>query len=193
MFGFSFGAHVCFEGAYRYGKQTIGRIDACDPTGWGFNSKSMSVLHANRSAQYVQCIHTSEDFGTNLRFCHMDINMGECGKRQDGATDPPHRSHGLCPTLYNNSFEFSFPLVPKEMIEAKYETTCQNKRNMPQDLEIDGVHHLTMGYNLDMRAPDGEYFADTNKIFPYTNAITENTNQNFILLSNGIYYKLGTK
>lgn len=36
LFGFSYGAHLAFEGAYQFGPQRLNRVDTCDPAGPGF-------------------------------------------------------------------------------------------------------------------------------------------------------------
>lgn len=165
LFGFSFGAHVVLEGAYHFGEKKIGRIDVCEPTSMLFSSNSSSFVHANQSAKFVQCIHTDFKFGTSLRVCQKDINMGKCGKSQMAASIPPNGSHGLCPIFYNISFSYDFPIVPKEIIDETYNTTCVSKKFLPEN-EIDGVQ-LIMGYHLDERCDDGEYYADTSADFPY--------------------------
>lgn len=122
MFGFSFGARLCFEVGAKIGNQTIDRIDACDPAGPGFDYLRRSVDPKN-SAKFVSCINTSIDKGTRVYNCHQNFRMGWCGYRQPAASFPPLGNHGLCPYFYNAAFEVNF--------EPSNEYGCWSNRTAP--------------------------------------------------------------
>ncbi|XP_055372653.1 uncharacterized protein LOC129606374 [Condylostylus longicornis] len=108
MFGFSFGARVALAVGRRFGSSVIKSIDACDMAGPGFDMKFGSVDY-KKSAENVQCIHTSRDKGTrHYTGCHQNWRIGYCGFNQPGASDPPYGSHGLCPYYYNLAFSYDF-------------------------------------------------------------------------------------
>lgn len=92
------------------------RRTVCEPTGHGF--LTLQPKH-REAARNVQCIHTSAAFGTPIRDCHQDWNMGVCGLWQVGGTETSLRhefgtgSHGLCPTFYNLAFDNKFPAATK--------------------------------------------------------------------------------
>lgn len=76
----------------------------CDIAGPMFRKKDFKA-----AAKNVQCIHTSNDYGTNYYDgCHQNWRMGKCGIIQEGAREAPYRSHGMCPILYNLAFEHEF-------------------------------------------------------------------------------------
>lgn len=95
MFGFSFGARLCFEAGARVGFQLIDTIHACDPPGPGFDHV-LRKADPKSAAKNVHCINTSVDKGTNFYNCHINFRMGVCGKKQIGAGKKPFGSHGLC-------------------------------------------------------------------------------------------------
>ncbi|XP_065080224.1 uncharacterized protein LOC135703043 [Ochlerotatus camptorhynchus] len=161
MFGFSFGANLALEAGRRFGLQRIGRIDVCELTGVRFdNDKSYFLLDPKQAAKSVQCIHTSEIFGTARRDCHVSWSLGRCGRDQPAAGPFPKGSHGLCPYFYNSAFSHSFYAQPKPM-------NCNSNRyasTWPPGFK--------MGYFCDMERSVGvlygEQFASTTKKFPYT-------------------------
>lgn len=164
LFGFSFGAHLLFEGAYKYGPRKVGRIDGCDPAGPLFPGISQSALHARDSAMFVQCIHTSSDKGTKGRYCQIDINMGKCGQSQPGSTSRPYLSHGLCPVIYNNAFNVDFKLVPVNVINEDFDVQCTPRKFTP---DVSRLPACTMGFRLNTGLPLGEYFALTSINYPF--------------------------
>lgn len=107
MFGFSFGARLCFDVGARVGANRIDKIDGCDPAGPAFDGKLKSV-DPKYSAKNVQCINTSVSKGTSIYNCHQNFRMGKCGSSQPGATVSPFGSHGLCPYYYNAAFRYTF-------------------------------------------------------------------------------------
>ena len=69
-------------------------LKACDPAGPGFDP--VYRLDPKRAANFIQCIHTSNTYGTKVYNCHQDWRMGVCGHKQIGAGPFPYGSHGLC-------------------------------------------------------------------------------------------------
>lgn len=63
---------------------------------------------ASLAAVNVQCIHTSNAYGTSKRNCSQNWNMGVCGYAQIGAMPFPKGSHGLCPYFYTAAFKHDF-------------------------------------------------------------------------------------
>lgn len=165
LFAFSFGSHVALESAYKFGAKEFGRVDACDPAGPLFNSSSPSIVHAKDAAKSVQCIHTSSDFGTTLRFGQKSINMGVCGLSQKAGTIAIGLSHRLCPIFYANAFTNIFKLVPKTTVQTTYFTICFNKTTTPDVTRF--PTSVKMGYFLNMSIPDGEFYSLTNTVSPY--------------------------
>lgn len=166
LFGFSFGCHLVFEAAYVYGPRKIGRLDCCDPAGPNFGPGSaISTIHANDSAQFVQCIHTSNDYGTTGRYCQRDINMGRCGNSQPGATSPPYGSHGLCPNMYNNAFNVNFNMVTAATIFKFLSSKCTPVQKLIPD--VTQLPNCTMGFRFNTRFPYGEYWALTGTNYPW--------------------------
>lgn len=157
LFGFSFGTVLCFEAGYQFGPQRLYRIDACDQIGPYYGSTSAPVLHANLSAQHVTCIHTSNDFGTSLRPCPIDIDMGNCGNSQSAAMMLMTTSHQLCPVFYANAFYYDFKLVPKP-------SSCANQKYVP---DVTVMPRLVMGYRMNLNVPAGEYYSLTGTSAPY--------------------------
>ncbi|CRL05725.1 CLUMA_CG018755, isoform A [Clunio marinus] len=102
MFGFSFGAQLAITTATKFGTKRFKEIDA----GPGFEHLPMS--DASLAAENVQCIHTSNTYGTMKRNCTQNWNMGYCGWSQVGAMPFPKGSHGLCPIFYNVAFQHTF-------------------------------------------------------------------------------------
>lgn len=161
LFGFSFGAHLVFEGAYQYGPRKIMRADGCDPAAI---SDASSVTHAIDAAQNVQCIHTSADIGTTSRYCQKDVSMGNCGLSQPAALLPT-ASHFMCPVLYNSAFQNKFKVVTKAAVYAATYYTCASTKAV--DISSLEMMPMYMGYNMDMTAPDGEYFSLTRVAVPF--------------------------
>lgn len=166
LFGFSFGCHLVFEAGYTYGPRKIGRIDCCDPAGPNFQpGYALSTIHANNSAKFVQCIHTSNDFGSPGRYCQRDINMGRCGMNQPGATSPPYLSHGLCPNMYNNAFTVDFNMVSAATIYHQLSYQCSPVQSMIPD--VTQMPNCTMGFRFNSNFPYGEYWALTGTKYPW--------------------------
>jgi len=160
VFGFSFGGHLTFEGLYQFyntTKKLISRADVCDQAGPFFPPTSASVMHAKNCSRTVQCIHTSCGDGTCDRYCQKDINMGECGISQIGATEPPFRSHGMCPHIYNNAFIVDFPLLPRP-------TKCWPT---PTDVNVTNLPNQVMGFRFNTSLPDGIYYSPTCRTKPW--------------------------
>ncbi|XP_055603067.1 uncharacterized protein LOC129751538 [Uranotaenia lowii] len=165
LFGFSFGAQMSFEAGRRFGIQKLGRIDACEPARPGFDDNSaFSGKDPKMAAKMVQCIHTSNSLGTVLRNCHVDWNMGNCGKDQPAAGPYPKGSHGLCPHFYNSAFERSF-------VPVKKPSDCESSRPV-----LEWPVGLRMGYfcNISetgvLSLPNGitgDLFSPTAKAYPY--------------------------
>ncbi|XP_037042103.1 phospholipase A1 member A-like [Bradysia coprophila] len=164
LFGFSFGSHLVFEGAYQFGPRKVGRIDCCDPAGPLFPEYFGPALHARDSALFVQCVHTSSDKGTAARYCPININMGKCGQSQPGSTSRPHLSHGLCPVIYANAFKVDFSLVPVNQINDYFSVHCKSRKYTP---DVRQLPHSTMGFRFNASFPLGEYFALTSDAAPY--------------------------
>lgn len=95
MFGFSFGARLCFEAGGKIGYQLIDHIQVCDPAGPGFDGDGRTI-DPKLAAKFVYCINTSAEYGTQNYNCHINFRMGICGHRQIGAARKPCGSHGLC-------------------------------------------------------------------------------------------------
>lgn len=74
--------------------------------GPGFENRQVSDV--SEAAQNVQCIHTSNSYGTSRRNCTQNWNMGICGHSQLGAMPFPKGSHGLCPYFYTAAFKHDF-------------------------------------------------------------------------------------
>lgn len=132
MFGFSFGAHLAINTARNLGEKRFNDIDGeckalefhteyenliseyfppchdpvCDPAGPGFEGRNLGDY--SLAAQNVQCIHTSNNYGTMKRNCTQNWCMGVCGYAQVGAGPFPKGSHGLCPYYYTASFKHNF-------------------------------------------------------------------------------------
>ncbi|XP_053674281.1 uncharacterized protein LOC128724583 [Anopheles nili] len=106
LYGYSLGAQIAFQAGRNMAPQKLGRIDACDPVGIGFDTNiTHSLLSVMDAAVEVQCIHTSSNIGTLRRVCHKDWLMGFCGLLQFGWKS----SHGMCPDYYNAAFMYDFP------------------------------------------------------------------------------------
>lgn len=158
LFGFSFGTVICLEAGYQFGPRRLYRIDACDQiTSVFYPNTAAPVQHTNLSAQHVTCIHTSADFGTDLRLCPIDIDMGFCGDFQPGSVLLGISSHQMCPILYINAFQNDFQLVPKPIF-------CNSKRVVP---DVTTLPPMFMGYRMNVSAPDGEYYSFTGAVSPY--------------------------
>lgn len=72
--------------------------------------------------------------------------MGNCGKDQVAAGQPPLGSHGLCPYFYTSAFVHRFAAIAKP-------STCKtaNKRDISDVLLLD-VYKPKMGYFNDENA-----------------------------------------
>ena len=80
----------------------------------GLNFDILMNRDHKSAAKNVQCIHTSYDKGTHFYSkCHQDWRMGNCGFSQVAASIPPFGSHGLCPYMYVNAFDYKFLAIPK--------------------------------------------------------------------------------
>ena len=147
LFGFSFGSQLTFEGAYQFAVNTgkkIARADCCEPAGPYFPLSFASVIHAINCTDQVHCIHTSCGYGTCDRYCQKDVNMGECGNYQVGQTSPPLLSHGMCPHIYNNAFNFNFKIVNT--------TVAQCYPPAGSAPNITGMPTLFAGFRFNMRS-----------------------------------------
>ncbi|XP_058454945.1 lipase member H-like [Malaya genurostris] len=164
IFGFSFGAQLAFEAGRRFGFGKLARIDACEPAGPGFDdSRIYSLLDPKKAAKVVQCIHTSSNYGTKLRNCHINWNMGQCGKSQVAAGPFPKGSHGLCPYFYNSAFTHNFYAVPKpkDCSSSRYTGSWPSR--------------FRMGYFSDMNSTfQAELFSPSSKYYPYINDTVAN-------------------
>lgn len=159
IFGFSFGAILALESAYKFGPQKIRRVDTCDPPRPGFNMTSEQLIHAKDAAQEVQCMHTSRDIGTPYRFCQWDWNLGICGWLQPAAWFFLPSSHMFCPEFYNSAFMNDFAAMPKPMY-------CLNETVAPDPTTFN--HTAVMGFRFDTKnTPRGEYYAATKWLPPY--------------------------
>ncbi|XP_053674282.1 uncharacterized protein LOC128724584 [Anopheles nili] len=153
LYGFSLGTQVAFHAGRDLAPVKLGRIDACDPPGIGFDSNathnSLSVMDA---AVEVQCIHTSSNIGTLQRVCHKDWLMGYCGWLQFGFKS----SHELCPDYYNAAFSYNFPATINPYL-------CPTTR-----AALLWPPGFKMGYFMPQGIPlIGNFFAKTSVLFPY--------------------------
>ncbi|KAJ6641405.1 Pancreatic lipase-related protein 2 [Pseudolycoriella hygida] len=162
IFGFSFGGQLALEAGRRFGKKLIGRIDACEAAGPGFDSnRTYSMENPMESAKFVQCIHSSYDKGTTKRNCHQNWHLGNCGLTQIAAGPYPLGSHGLCPYFYNSAFTNPFHAIPKP-------ENCPTSDRLPPIIP-DG---MAMGYvfndlSLVNETVGYDYYAHTFKRKPY--------------------------
>lgn len=156
LFGFSFGSVLCLEAGYRFGPQKLYRVDVCDQMGAFYDQSSDPVKHGNLSAKHVVCTHTSNDFGTSLRLCSIDIDMGNCGMSQPAAMWVGD-SHKLCPVFYRNAFENKFKVVPKP-------SACVNQKVVP---DVTVLPPNTFGYFLNVNLQAGQYYVLTSMWSPY--------------------------
>lgn len=94
----------------------------CDPAGPLFDYIA-TTRDPREAAKNVQCINTSNNFGTNVYKCHQNWRMGVCGIYQPAVPydflkpkcDLSMKcdfsvllSHNLCPTIYTNAFKNNF-------------------------------------------------------------------------------------
>uniref|UniRef100_A0A336MRC7 CSON003936 protein n=1 Tax=Culicoides sonorensis TaxID=179676 RepID=A0A336MRC7_CULSO len=150
MFGFSYGAHLAMEAGFKFGPRKISRIDVCDPAYPLFPADIDMALRYAFSADIVQCIHTSADYGTPLRWCPISWSMGNCGWTQPAATVPPRLHHGLCPYFYTSAFKNDFKAIEKP--PQCPSTKIGNYQN-----------GFVMGYRMNLTLGGiGEYFAETS-------------------------------
>lgn len=162
LFGFSYGAHLAFEGAYNYGLRKVGRIDTCDPAGPYFTD--LTKIHAADAAKAIQCVHTSTDYGTPSRYCQKNILFGKCGILQDAATSPPKMSHGMCPYLYTSAFTNDFKLVTKDVVYKATYYWCTATKLEPDVTKLAPAY---AGFRMNMTFPDGQYYTLTSKAYPF--------------------------
>lgn len=101
---------------------------ACDPAGHGFRYWSKNPQEA---ANFVQCVHTSNTYGTSVYDCHQNWRLGLCGNRQLGARPFPYGSHGLCPYIFLSSFKMDFH--PNNMYNCSSPRMAQD---FPNDLKM---------------------------------------------------------
>ncbi|XP_049540058.1 uncharacterized protein LOC125954092 [Anopheles darlingi] len=156
-FGFSFGARLSLDALQKFGPGRLGALDVCEPAGPGFDGdQKFRDLDPRLAAKNVQCIHTSDNYGTRERNCHQNWNLGRCGKSQDAAGPYPKGSHGLCPYMYNSAFRHDFLAAP-------------NKQNCPtKRLATHWPKGFRMGYFMDRKSDVyGDLFADTTREYPY--------------------------
>lgn len=90
--------------------------------------------------------------------------MGKCGQSQPGSKSPPYLSHGLCPVMYNNAFNYDFKLVPISRIYEYSNVQCIPKRHTP---DVTKLSDCTMGFRINTNFPLGEYYALTRIYPPY--------------------------
>lgn len=155
IFGHSFGSHIATEAGRRFGLQRLGRIDACEPAGPGFDAPNLafSQLDPKLAARNVQCIFTSQ-VGVKRRSCHQNWNMGDCGLGQPGANIIV--AHILCPKFYNSAFRNEFRSVRKP-------DKCVSFRAMAEL----PVNHR-MGYFTDVESGViRDFYALTTINYPY--------------------------
>jgi hypothetical protein len=95
FFGFSFGGRIVTNAGMKIasGGQKISKIYACEPAGPGFENYG---VNQSMAADYVECIHTSNTYGTTKYDCDRDWRMGYCGNSQVGVRPFPYGSHGMC-------------------------------------------------------------------------------------------------
>ncbi|XP_053659171.1 pancreatic lipase-related protein 2-like [Anopheles marshallii] len=157
MFGFSYGAHLAFDSLRRFGPGKLGALDVCEPAGPGFDGEQKyREKDPKEAAKNVQCIHTSDNYGTHERKCHQNWNLGRCGKSQDAAGPYPKGSHGLCPYIYNSAFKYDFLAMPNKQ-------NCETKRLAPA-----WPKGFRMGYFMDRKSDViGDLFAATSREYPY--------------------------
>ncbi|XP_055535004.1 pancreatic triacylglycerol lipase-like [Wyeomyia smithii] len=162
LFGFSFGAQISVEAGRTFGHRKLGRIDVCEPAGPGFDAEPTATnRNPQLAAHNVQCIHTSNLFGTFRRECHQDWNMGNCGHYQPAAGPYPKGSHGLCPYFYNSAFANQFRPIRKPL-------QCFSFRAV-----TDWPAGFRMGYFSAVESNIiGDLFAPTTNEYPY-NEITD--------------------
>uniref|UniRef100_A0A182NI30 Lipase domain-containing protein n=1 Tax=Anopheles dirus TaxID=7168 RepID=A0A182NI30_9DIPT len=154
LYGFSLGSQIAFQAGRNLAPQKLGRIDACDPPGVGFDSNSTyTALSVMDAATEVQCVHTSGDIGTLRRVCHKDWCMGYCGWLQ--FADVIKSSHALCTDFYNAAFSVDFRAVANPYL-------CPTTR------AISSWNGFKMGYFMPQgNTLTGDLFAKTSKTYPY--------------------------
>lgn len=154
-FGFSYGSRLCVDAAISVGTEMIGSMDLCDPAGPGFEW-THRVKDPKLAAKNVACINTSTDKGTSNYNCHQNFRLGSCGNWQAAAGPYPLGSHGLCPYIYNLSFDHKF--VPNNLYQ------CSSSR--PANITTEDVR---LGYvgNYDKTFVQGDIFIATAKFPPY--------------------------
>ncbi|XP_070505591.1 phospholipase A1-like [Chironomus tepperi] len=167
LFGFSFGARLVTKAGALIANSEASKVDkiyACDPAGPGFDP--IYRLDPKTSANFVQCIHTSNTYGTKVYNCHQDWRMGVCGHKQNGAGPFPYGSHGLCPYFFLSSFSENFT--------QNNAHDCRSRR-VPKDLPDD----LIMGPREFRLIYSGDIFAPTAKSPPWS-GFNESSRKNVI-------------
>ncbi|XP_063708675.1 uncharacterized protein LOC134837237 [Culicoides brevitarsis] len=160
LFGFDIGAHFVLEAGIKYGVKKIGRIDCCEPRTNGFTSSDPSMAQTADAAKHVQCMHTSEDFGTADRFCPHDVNLGVCGRSQPEDIFTWAGNDIKCIEYYVASFKYDFNLVTQAAVEQKYSTTCVPKKQVPDVSTYDPPKKF--GWQFDFTLSEGEFYCIPN-------------------------------
>jgi Lipase len=137
FYGMSLGSRMAIEVGATLTGGKVGMIDACDPAGPGFDSIVHSdfpnvtanlILARNPqdAAVNVQCIHTSNTYGTAEYNCHQNWRMGlNCGNwqyLQPSTKGSRESDHVACETIYNNAFTSMF--IPSSTLG----TNCSSTR-----------------------------------------------------------------
>jgi hypothetical protein len=172
-FGYGYGALIAIKAGLKL-NGTLGRIDVCDPAGFETHFYFLRNIYnslgiKNKSAQFVQCIHTSIIATLTDFNCHQDWIMGSsCGRTQDmWKSNIPRISipnDQACPVLYNSAFEFDFKLKSPS-------TSC----NLGKDLigyDYKKYSNMKMGY-LQGYQPNlkGVLFAGTACCYPHVEGL----------------------
>jgi hypothetical protein len=120
MVGFSYGARLAISVGNMLRAQgiTLARIDALEPAGPSFDYSAILTRNMTNAAKMVQCVHTSGDYGTNIRnTCTRNWIMGNCGRTQAAMKDiVGFRNHGLVMQFYNSAFYNNFVANPNKYI-----------------------------------------------------------------------------
>jgi hypothetical protein len=173
FYGNSLGARMAIEvGATLVGEK-ISKIDLCDPAGPGFDStvhpafKEVEVnltiaRDPKEAALNVQCIDTSNDYGTNEYKCHQNWRMGpNCGEWQIKT----YQDHMFCEPLYLASFTRKF--IPSSTLGSG----CNSTREA--NLVSPACAGAKMGFwrGYDTTNCVGDFFAAANWTYPYSNIL----------------------
>ncbi|XP_023293825.2 uncharacterized protein LOC111677030 [Lucilia cuprina] len=157
MFGFSYGGQIASKiGRMLKPQYNIKKIDICDMAGPGFDF--ISYLNHSEAAENIQCYYTSLDKGSHFHSCHQNIRLGQCGYTQPAILSQPYfSSHGLCPRIYINAFDYPFYAFQKS---PKWCDRGKTIKNLPNGFT---VGYREGGYN-DMI---GDIFVPTSMNYPY--------------------------